>query len=49
LLWLALAAYASYVVNAIQFVWKLRLARLSSTPTTGNDLQPSASRYGSVA
>ena len=25
---LALAAYASYVVNAGQFVWKLRLARL---------------------
>jgi 3-vinyl bacteriochlorophyllide hydratase len=25
---LALAAYAAYVVNAIQFVWKLRLARL---------------------
>jgi 3-vinyl bacteriochlorophyllide hydratase len=49
LLWLALAAYASYVVNAIQFVWKLRLARLSSEPTTGHDLQPSTSRYGSVA
>ncbi|MEM8548225.1 MAG: 2-vinyl bacteriochlorophyllide hydratase [Pseudomonadota bacterium] len=26
-LWLALAAYAAYVVNAAQFVWKLRLAR----------------------
>jgi 3-vinyl bacteriochlorophyllide hydratase len=25
---LALAAYATYVVNAAQFVWKLRLARL---------------------
>jgi 3-vinyl bacteriochlorophyllide hydratase len=25
---LALAAYASYVVNAAQFLWKLRLARL---------------------
>jgi 3-vinyl bacteriochlorophyllide hydratase len=25
---LALAAYAAYVVNAGQFVWKLRLARL---------------------
>ncbi len=25
---LALAAYAAYVVNAVQFVWKLRLARL---------------------
>lgn len=29
---LALAAYAAYVVNAAQFVWKLRLARLSEVP-----------------
>lgn len=28
LMWLALAAYATYVVNAGQFVWKLRRARL---------------------
>lgn len=28
LMWLALAAYAAYVINAAQFVWKLRLARL---------------------
>ena len=28
LMWLALAAYAAYVVNAGQFLWKLRLARL---------------------
>lgn len=27
-MWLALAAYASYVVNAGQFLWKLRVARL---------------------
>lgn len=27
-MWLALAAYASYVVNAAQFLWKLRQARL---------------------
>lgn len=27
-MWLALAAYAAYVVNAAQFLWKLRLARL---------------------
>lgn len=38
---LALAAYATYVVNAAQFVWKLRLARLdeaarrSATPMQG--------------
>jgi 3-vinyl bacteriochlorophyllide hydratase len=25
---LALAAYAAYVINAAQFIWKLRLARL---------------------
>jgi len=30
LMWLALAAYAAYVVNAIQFVLKLRAARLQS-------------------
>ena len=29
----ALAAYAAYVVNAVQFLWKLRMARLQgSTP-----------------
>jgi 3-vinyl bacteriochlorophyllide hydratase len=27
-MYLALAAYAAYVVNAAQFVWKLRMARL---------------------
>jgi 3-vinyl bacteriochlorophyllide hydratase len=27
-MWLALAAYASYVINAGQFLWKLRRARL---------------------
>lgn len=37
----ALAAYAAYVVNAVQFLWKLRMARLdaqpapSATPVTG--------------
>jgi 3-vinyl bacteriochlorophyllide hydratase len=42
LMWLALAAYASYVVNATQFVLKLRAARKG---------QPawSASRMGEVA
>ena len=28
LMLLALAAYATYVINAVQFIWKLRLARL---------------------
>ena len=31
----ALAAYAIYVVNAAQFVWKLRMARLEATPNQG--------------
>jgi 3-vinyl bacteriochlorophyllide hydratase len=30
LMWLALAAYAAYVVNAVQFLLKLRAARLQS-------------------
>lgn len=30
LLILALAAYATYLINAAQFIWKLRLARLSA-------------------
>ena len=30
---LALAAYATYVVNAAQFLWKLRVARLQGGPT----------------
>ncbi len=34
LLWLALAAYAAYVVNAAQFLWKLRQARLDAEVLT---------------
>lgn len=30
-LWLALAAYFTYCINAAQFVWKLRAARLQSS------------------
>ncbi len=30
---IALAAYATYVINAGQFLWKLRVARLQSTTT----------------
>ncbi len=33
-MWLALAAYATYVVNAAQFVWKLRMARLQGAPSS---------------
>ena len=32
---LALAAYATYIVNAGQFVWKLRLARLDAARRVG--------------
>ncbi|MEZ5754658.1 MAG: 2-vinyl bacteriochlorophyllide hydratase [Paracoccaceae bacterium] len=34
LMFLALAAYATYVVNAGQFLWKLRLARLDAEAET---------------
>ena len=33
LMWLALAAYAAYVINAAQFVLKLRAARLQAAAT----------------
>jgi 3-vinyl bacteriochlorophyllide hydratase len=32
---LALAAYATYIVNAAQFVWKLRMARLDEAARRG--------------
>jgi 3-vinyl bacteriochlorophyllide hydratase len=35
LMLLALAAYATYMVNAAQFVWKLRLARLDEAARRG--------------
>lgn len=34
---LALAAYAAYVVNAAQFIWKFRLARLGQPASTPDD------------
>ncbi len=34
---LALAAYAAYVVNAAQFIWKFRLARLGQTASAPDD------------
>lgn len=36
LMYLALAAYATYVVNAAQFIWKLRMARLGSQVSTSS-------------
>jgi 3-vinyl bacteriochlorophyllide hydratase len=36
LMLLALAAYATYVINAGQFIWKLRMARLQAPASVGN-------------
>ena len=33
LMWLALVAYAAYALNALQFLWKLRAARLDAATT----------------
>ncbi len=33
-MWIALAAYGAYVINAAQFVWKLRMARLDAEART---------------
>lgn len=35
----ALIAYAVYVVNAVQFIWKLRMARLSAAAVHGQSIQ----------
>ena len=35
----ALLAYATYVVNAAQFIWKLRMARLQSDSMKAADPQ----------
>ncbi len=34
-MWIALAAYTAYVVNAAQFIWKLRMARLEAPQPRG--------------
>lgn len=39
LMWLALAAYAAYIVNAVQFLWKLRMARLDGAGATPDSLK----------
>ena len=39
-MYLALAAYAAYVINAAQFVWKFRLARLSGSSVTATRAAP---------
>lgn len=40
LMLLALAAYATYVVNAAQFIWKLRMARLEGSSSAANHNEP---------
>jgi 3-vinyl bacteriochlorophyllide hydratase len=37
LMWLALAAYFTYVINAGQFIWKLRMARLEAPAAASGD------------
>jgi 3-vinyl bacteriochlorophyllide hydratase len=37
LMWLALAAYLTYVINAGQFIWKLRMARLEGAGKAARD------------
>ncbi|MGL4440471.1 MAG: 2-vinyl bacteriochlorophyllide hydratase [Bosea sp. (in: a-proteobacteria)] len=37
-MWLALAAYATYVVNAVQFILKLRAARLGASAASQSEL-----------
>jgi 3-vinyl bacteriochlorophyllide hydratase len=39
---LALAAYAAYVINAAQFIWKLRMARLEAALDAASESQVSA-------
>ncbi len=36
LMFLALAAYVTYIINAGQFIWKLRMARLEAPETFSN-------------
>jgi len=38
LMLLALVAYVAYVINAIQFVWKLRMARLGAQAVAGQQV-----------
>ncbi|WP_434050981.1 MAG: 2-vinyl bacteriochlorophyllide hydratase [Roseibium sp.] len=48
LMWLALAAYATYIVNAGQFVWKLRLARLDQASREAAEVRDNSSAPGSL-
>lgn len=46
LMLLALVAYAAYVVNAAQFLWKLRMARLSAARDAGSAPPAPAAQKG---
>ena len=48
LMYLALAAYATYVVNAAQFIWKLRMARLDMAQRHQQVVQASLSTSGAA-
>jgi 3-vinyl bacteriochlorophyllide hydratase len=39
---LALAAYVTYAINAAQFIWKLRMARLDEAARRGATLRSPA-------
>jgi 3-vinyl bacteriochlorophyllide hydratase len=45
LMLLALAAYAAYAINAAQFIWKLRMARLDSAARQA----PTVAQQGAAA
>ena len=49
LMLLALAAYATYVVNAGQFIWKLRRARLDRKSDLGGASEPAVALAAEVA
>jgi 3-vinyl bacteriochlorophyllide hydratase len=48
-LWLALAAYAAYVINAAQFLWKLRQARLQGENTAPPNQNTGANSREAIA
>jgi 3-vinyl bacteriochlorophyllide hydratase len=48
LMWLALAAYATYIVNAGQFIWKLRMARLDHARSMAQDFAASSNIAGAA-
>jgi 3-vinyl bacteriochlorophyllide hydratase len=46
LMFLALAAYATYAINAAQFIWKLRMARLDTARAVEQAGNPRSSMSG---